>query len=183
VPEQGHYRNTIMDEAHNSAYSIHPRATKMYVDLRDKYWWRGLKGDVAKFVAHCNICQRVKIEHKKHSGLLQPLSIPEWKWQDISMDFINGLPRTQKANDLIWIIVDRLTKDMHFIHVCTTYGGDKLARLYIDNILKLHGVPKSIISDCGAQFVSKFWRSLHQALKTNLDYSSVYHSQTDGQTK
>jgi hypothetical protein len=79
VSEQGHYRNTIIDEAHNSAYSIHPRATKMFVDLRDKYWWRGMRGDVAKFVAQCDICQRVKIEHQKSSGLLQSLTIPEWK--------------------------------------------------------------------------------------------------------
>jgi hypothetical protein len=77
VPEQGHFRNTVMDEAHNSAYSIHPGATKMYVDLREKYWWKGMKGDVVKFIAQCDICQRVKIEHQKPSGLLQPLPIPE----------------------------------------------------------------------------------------------------------
>jgi hypothetical protein len=99
------------------------------------------------------------------------------------MDFVNGLPRTPRGNDSIWLIVDRLTKVAHFIPVRTTYGGDKLARLYVDNILELHGVPKSIISDRGAQFVSKFWRSLHQALKTNLDYSSAYHPQIDGQTE
>jgi hypothetical protein len=99
------------------------------------------------------------------------------------MDFVNGLLKTPRGNDSIWLIVDRLTKVAHFIPMRTTYGGDKLARLYVDNILKLHGVPKSIISDRGAQFVSKFWRSLHQALKTNLDYSSAYHPQIDGQTE
>jgi hypothetical protein len=99
------------------------------------------------------------------------------------MDFINGLPKTPKDNNSIWVIVDRLTKVAHFIPMHTTCGGDNLARLYIDNILKLHGVPKSIISDRGVQFVSKFWRSRHQALKTNLDYSSAYHPQTDRQTK
>jgi hypothetical protein len=166
VPEQGHYRNTIMDEGHNSAYSIHPRATKMYVDLREKYWWRGMKGDVATFVAQWEICQRVKIEHQKPSGLLQPLPISEWKWEDISMDFINGLPRTPKDTDLIWVIIDRLTKVAHFIPVSTTYGGDKLAELYIDNILKLHGVPKSA-----------------SRLKTHLDYSSTCDPQIDGQTE
>jgi hypothetical protein len=99
------------------------------------------------------------------------------------MNFINVLPRTPRGNDSTWVIVDRLTKVAHFIPVHTTYGEDKLVRLYIDNILKLHGVPKSIISYCGAQFISKFWRSLHQALKTNLHYSSAYHPQTDGQTE
>jgi hypothetical protein len=183
VPEQGHFKNTIMDEAHNSAYSIHPGATKMYVDIRDKYWWRGMKGDVARFVVQCDVCQRVKTEHQKPSGLLQPLPIPEWKWENISMDFINGLPKTPRGNDSIWVIVDCLTKVAHFIPVRTTYGGDKLAKLYINNILKLHGVPKSIVSDRRAQFVSKFWRSLHQALKTKLDFNSAYHPQTDGQTE
>jgi transposase InsO family protein len=99
------------------------------------------------------------------------------------MDFINGLPKTPRGNDSIWVIVDHLTKVAHFISVRTTYGGDKLAKLYIDNILKLHGVPKSIVSDRGAQFVSKFWRSLHQTLKTKLDFSSAYHPQTDGQAE
>jgi transposase InsO family protein len=98
-------------------------------------------------------------------------------------EFINWLPRTPRGNDSIWLIVDRLTKVAHFIPVRTMYGGDKLVKLYIDNILKLHGVPKSIISDREAQFVSKFWRSLHQALKTKLDFSSAYHHQTDGQTE
>jgi hypothetical protein len=97
------------------------------------------------------------------------------------MDFINELLRTPKDNDSIWVIVDRLTKVAHFIPVRTTYDRDKLVGLYIDNILKLHVVPKSIIPDCGAQFISKFWRSLHQALKTNQDYNSAYHPQTDGQ--
>jgi hypothetical protein len=96
-----------------------------------------MKGDVAKFLAHCDICQRVKIELQKLSGLLQPLHIPEWKWEDISIDFINGLPRTPKGNDSIWVIVDRLTKFTHFIPMCTTYGEYKLAKLYNDNILKL----------------------------------------------
>jgi hypothetical protein len=99
------------------------------------------------------------------------------------MGFINGLPRSPKCSDSIWVIVDCLTKVTHFNPVHTTYGGDKLVKLYIDNILKLHGVPKSIVSDRGAQFVSKFWRSLHQALKTKLDFSSAYHPQTNGQTK
>jgi hypothetical protein len=101
VLEQGHFKGTIMDEAHNSAYSIHPGATKMYVDIRGKYWWRGMNGDVPKFVAQCDMCQRVKAEQQKLSGLLQPLPIPEWKWEDISMNFINGLRRTPRGNDSI----------------------------------------------------------------------------------
>jgi transposase InsO family protein len=99
------------------------------------------------------------------------------------MDFIIGLPRTKSGNDSVWVVVDRLTKVAHFIPVRTTYGGDKLAKLYIDRIVKLHGVPKRIVSDRGTQFTSRFWRSLHEALGTKLDFSSAYHPQTDGQTE
>jgi hypothetical protein len=95
-----------MDEAHNSAYSIHPGSTKMYMDLKQKYWWDGMKADIARFVAHCDTCQRIKAEHQKPARLLQPLPIPVWKWDEISMDFVVGLPKTQKGHDSIWVIVD-----------------------------------------------------------------------------
>jgi hypothetical protein len=183
VPKQGHFRKTILDEAHNSIYSIHPGTTKMYLDLKEKYWWIGMKGDIARFVAQCDVCKRVKVEHQKPSGLLQPLPIPMWKWDEVSMDFITGLPRTKNGHDSIWVIVDKLTKVAHFIPVHTTYGGDKYAKLYIDRIMKLHGVPKRIVSDRGTQFTSRFWEKLHEALGTKLDFSSAYHPQTDGQTE
>ena len=140
-----------------------------------------MKADIAQFVAHCDICQRVKAEHQKPAGLLQPLPIPVWKWDEIGMDFVVGLPRTQKENDSIWVIVNRLTKVAHYLSVRTNYGGEKLARLYIDHIVKLHGVPSRIVSE--TQFTSKFWRSLHKAMGTKLDFSSAYHPQTDGQIK
>ena len=94
-----------------------------------------------------------------------------------------GLPRTQKGHDSIWVIVDRLTKSAHFIPVRTNYDGEKLAKLYIENIVKLHGVPSRIVSDRGTQFTSRFWKSLHKAMGTKLDFSSAYHPQTDGQTE
>jgi hypothetical protein len=183
VPDKDDLRELIMDEAHNSPYSIHPGCTKMFTDLRVKYWWTGMKFDIAGFVARCDTCQRVKAEHQRPAGLLQPLQVPTWKWDEIGMDFIVGLPRTQKGNDSIWVIVDRLTKVAHFIPVKTTYSGDKLAHLYIDNILRLHGIPSRIVSDRGPQFTSRFWKSLHTALGTKLDFSSAYHPQTDGQTE
>ena len=142
-----------------------------------------MKSDIAAYVARCDICQRVKAEHRRPAGLLQPLDIPVWKWEDISMDFIVGLPRTQKGNDSIWVIVDRLTKVAHFIPVKTTYPTDKLVDLYIDNILRLHGAPKTIVSDRGSQFTARFWKSFHKAMGTTLDYSTAFHPQTDGQTE
>jgi transposase InsO family protein len=97
------------------------------------------------------------------------------------MDFVVGLPKTPKGHDSIWVIVDRLTKVAHLLPVRTNYGVEKLARLYVDNIVKLHGVPSKIVSDRGTQFTSRFWKSLHKAMGTKLDFSSAYHPQTDGQ--
>jgi hypothetical protein len=115
-----------------------------------------MKRDIAEYVSLYDTCKRVKAEHQKPAGLLQPLKILEWKWEEIGMDFIVGLPRTQARYDSIWVIVDRLTKVTHFIPVKTTYSGAKLAELYMSRIVCLHGVPKKIVSDRGSQFTSKF---------------------------
>jgi hypothetical protein len=157
VPEIKEIGESILREAHDSAYSIHPGSTKMYHDLKSRYWWYGIKRAIAEYVALCDNCQRVKAEHQTPAGLLQPLKIPEWKWEEISMSFIVGLPKTQSGYDSIWVIVDRLSKVAHFILVKTTYKGSKLADLYIARIMCLHGVPKKIVSDQGTQFISKFW--------------------------
>jgi hypothetical protein len=183
VPETGDFRETILREAYDSAYSIHPGSTKMYQDLKQRYWWYSMKRDVASHVALCDTCHRVKAEHQRPAGLLQPLKVPEWKWEEIGMDFIVGLPRTQDGYDSIWVIMDRLTKVAHFIPVKTTYTGAKLAELYMSRIVCLHGVPKKIVSDRGTQFTSRFWGKLHESLDTKLNFSSAYHPQTDGQTE
>ena len=140
-----------------------------------------MKRDVAEYVALCDTYQRVKAEHQKPVELLQPLKILEWKWKEIGMDFIVGLPRTQAGYDAIWVIVDRLTKVAHFIPVKITYTGAKLAELYMAKIVCLHGVPKKIVSDRGTQFTSKFWENLHESMDTKLNFSSAYHPQTDGE--
>jgi hypothetical protein len=131
VPDVDHLCEKILQEAHDSANSIHPGSTKMYQDLKERYWWYGMKRDVAAHVALCDVCQRVEAEHQRLAGLLQPLKVPEWKWEEIGMDFIMGLPRTRDGYDSIWVIVDRLTKVAHFIPVQTTYIGAQLAELYI----------------------------------------------------
>jgi hypothetical protein len=157
VPEIKELRETILREAHNAAYSIHPGSTKMYQDLKQRYRWYGMKKDVAAHVALCDVCQKVKAEYQRPAGLLQPLKVPEWKWEEIGMDFIVGLPRTRDGYDSIWVIVDRLTKVAHFIPVKMTYTGVKLAELYNSRIVCLHGVSKKIVSDRGTQFTSRFW--------------------------
>jgi hypothetical protein len=145
----------------------------MYQDLKRKYWWYGLKRDVAAHVVMCNVFQRVKAEHQRPTGLLHPLKIPEWKWEEIGMDFITRLPRISKGYDSIWVIVDRLTKVAHFIPVKTTYKGYQLTELYMARIVSLHGVPKKLVSDRGSQFISKFWKSFHENMDTKLNFSSA----------
>jgi hypothetical protein len=140
-------KKKILDEAHTSRYSIHPGSTKMYHDLRQQFWWTRMKNEAAHYVSECDTCRKVKADYMKLGALLQPLSIPEWKWDDISMDFIVGLPTTAHKFDLIWVIVDRLSKFAHFIPVNTNYRVQKYAEVYIAHVLCLHGVLKMIISD------------------------------------
>jgi hypothetical protein len=149
VPNIKELKDKILREVHESAYCIHPGGNMMYHDLKATYCWYGMKRDVAEYVALCDTCQRVKAKHQRPTGLLQPLQVPEWKWEEIAMDFIVGLPRTQSGYDSIWVIVDRLTKVAHFIRVKTTYSGPQLAELYMSRIVCLHGVPKKILSDRG----------------------------------
>jgi len=183
VPNDEELKRRILEEAHKSKYTIHPGATKMYHDLKSVFWWPGMKGDITTFVSKCLTCQKVKIEHQRPAGLLQPLDIPIWKWDSVSMDFIMGLPRTVTGHDAIWVIVDRLTKSAHFLAMKSTYTLDRLAQLYVKEIVRLHGIPSSIISDRDPRFTSKFWRSLQEALGTKLHFSTAYHPQTDGQTE
>ncbi|KAH0655152.1 hypothetical protein KY285_030034 [Solanum tuberosum] len=183
VPDMGELRQHILTEAHNSRYSIHPGATKMYRDLREVYWWNGMKRDIANFVAKCPNCQQVKVEHQKPGGMTQEIDIPTLKWEVINMDFITGLPRTRRQHDSIWVIVDRVTKSSHFLAVKTTDSAEDYAKLYINEIVRLHGVPLSIISDRGPQFTSHFWKSFQKGLGTQVNLSTTFHPQTDGQAE
>jgi len=155
----------------------------MYHDVKEQYWWDNMKKSIAEFVAQCPNCQQVKIEHQKPSGLIQNIEIPTWKWEVINMDFIIGLPRSYHKFDSIWVIVDRLTKSAHFLPVKTTYTAEDYAKLYIKEIVRLHGVPVSIISDRGAQFTANFWRSFQKGLGTQVNLSTAFHPQTDGQAE
>jgi hypothetical protein len=153
----------------------------MYQDLKQHYWWTKMKIEIARYVTRCDTCTRVKAIHMKTAEPLQSLPIPTWKWEDISMDFIVGLLRTVKGFDSIWVIVDRLTKIAHFLPLKMDHPVVVYAQLYIAHILSLHGVPKTIISDRGPQFVSKFWSEQHKSFGTKLLHSLAYHPQTSGQ--
>ncbi|GJZ89544.1 putative reverse transcriptase domain-containing protein [Tanacetum coccineum] len=161
LPLFGGLRGLIMLESHKSKYSIHPGSDKMYHDLKKLYWWPNMKADIATY---------------------QP-EIPVWKWERITMDFITKLPRTPSGYDSIWVIVDRLTKSAHFIPMNEKYKMERLTRLYLKEIVCRHRVPVSIISDRDPRFASRFLRSLQKSLGTNLDMSTTYHPETDGQSE
>ncbi|WVZ85022.1 hypothetical protein U9M48_031986 [Paspalum notatum var. saurae] len=142
VPKDMELRKRILDEAHSSMFTMHLGSNKMYQDLKQKFWWTRMKREIAKY--------RVKADHLKPAGMLQPLAVPAWKWEDVHMDFIVGLPRTQKGYDSIWVIIDRLTKSAHFLPVKTHYTAATYAELYISRVVSLHGVPQTITSDRGS---------------------------------
>ncbi|GJZ13926.1 retrotransposon protein, putative, ty3-gypsy subclass, partial [Tanacetum coccineum] len=128
-------------------YSIHLVADKMYHNLRDLYWWLGMKKGIAEYVSKCLMCSKIKAEHQKPLGLLQQLEIPEWKWEKITMDLVIKLPRSSGGYDAIWVIMDRLTKSAHFLPIREDFKTEKLARIYINEIIARYSVPVSIISD------------------------------------
>ncbi|GJT64875.1 putative reverse transcriptase domain-containing protein, partial [Tanacetum coccineum] len=182
VPLVGGVRTVIMDEAHKSKYFVHPGADKMYHDLRNMYWWPGMKRDIATYVSKCLTCSKVKAEHQRPSGLLQQPEIPEWKWDKITMDFITKLPKSKNGHDMIWVIVDRLTKSAHFLAIREEYSTKRLAKIYINEIVARHGVPVSIILDRDGRFTSRCWQTIQKALGTRLDMSTAYHPQTSNRT-
>ncbi|KAL0561192.1 hypothetical protein IC582_001613 [Cucumis melo] len=159
VPSDSVVKTELLSEAHSSPFSIHPGSTKMYQDLKRVYWWRNMKREVAEFVSKCLVCQQVKTPRQKPAGLLQPLSVPEWKWENV------------------------LTKSAHFVPGKSTYTASKWAQLYMSEIVRLHGVPVSIVSDRDARFTSKFWKGLQTSMGTRLDFSTTFHQQTNGQTE
>ncbi|GJT59112.1 putative reverse transcriptase domain-containing protein [Tanacetum coccineum] len=183
IPSVGGIRKLIMNEAHTSRYSVHPGADKMYYDLRDLYWWPGKKKDIVGYVSKCLTCSKINKEHQKPSGLLQQPKNPEWKWENITMDLVTRLPRSSSGYDAIWIIMDRLTKSAHFLPIRKDFKMERLARIYINEIVARHNGPVSIISDRDGRYASHFWRSLQKALGTRLDMSTAYHPQINGQSE
>ncbi|GJW65454.1 putative reverse transcriptase domain-containing protein [Tanacetum coccineum] len=171
IPCFGNLRALIMHESHKSKYSIHPGSDKMYQDLKKLYWWPNMKAEIATYVSKCMTCAKVKAEYQKPSGLLVQPKIPEWKWENITMDFVTKLPKTASGQDMIWVIVDRLTKSAHFLPAKENDSMEKLTRQYLKEVVSRHGVPVSIISD------------RDEAFGTQLDMSTAYHPETDGQSE
>ncbi|GKC67089.1 putative reverse transcriptase domain-containing protein [Tanacetum coccineum] len=183
VPLVGDVRTVILNEAHKSSYFVHPGADKMYHDLRDMYWWPGMKRDITTYVSKCLTCAKVKAEHQRPSDLLQQPKIPEWKWDKITRDLITKVPRSKSGHDAIWVIVDRLTKLAHFLAICEDFNMQKLAKLYIDVIVARHGMDGQ--SECTIQTLKDMLRAcvidfggswdVHLPL-AEFSYNNSYHS-------
>jgi hypothetical protein len=155
----------------------------MIMATRKQFYWPGLKKDIANYLAKCLECQQVKAEHRHPVGLSQPLPIPKWKWETISMDFITELPTSTRKNDAIMVVVDKLSKSAHFIPFKSTCKALDIASIFMKEIFRLHGMTKKIMSDKDTEFTSNFWKSLMVGLETKLLFSITYHLQTDGQTE
>nr|GEY54985.1 reverse transcriptase domain-containing protein [Tanacetum cinerariifolium] len=147
LPCYGNLRTVIMHESYKSKYSVHHGSDKMYQDIKKLYWWPNMKADIATYVSKCLICAKVKAEHQRPSGLLVQPKIPEWKWDNITMDFVTKLPKSSQGYNTIWLIVDRLTKSVIFTPIRETDPMDKLARIYLKEVVTRHEIPVSIISD------------------------------------
>ncbi|GJS88929.1 putative reverse transcriptase domain-containing protein [Tanacetum coccineum] len=173
LPCYGNLRTVIMHESYKSKYSIHPGSDKMYQDMKKLYWWPNMKADITTYVSKCLTCAKVKDDHQRPSGLLVQPKIPQWKWDNITMDFITKLPKSSQGYDTIWVIVDRLTKYTIFIQMRETDPMERLTRMYLKKVVTRYGIPISIIYDRDPRFASNFWRSLQKALGTNLDMQIV----------
>nr|GFA45855.1 putative reverse transcriptase domain-containing protein [Tanacetum cinerariifolium] len=181
LPCYGDLRSVIMHESHKSRYSIHPGSKKMYQDVKKLYWWPNMKAGITTYVSKCLTCARVKAKHQRPSGLLVQPAILEWKWDNITMDFITKLPKSSQGFETIWVIMDRLTKSAHFLPIRENDSLEKLARLYLNKIVARHEIPVSIICDRDGRFTSNFWKSFQKALDTDICMSTAYHPETDAE--
>jgi hypothetical protein len=183
IPDSTELKLTVLDEVHKKPYSSHPGYQKIVTTLRKLFYWPNMKGKIAEYLARFQYCQQVKAEHQHPTGLLQPLPVPEWKWETISLDFITGFPKTQKHNDSIMVVIDKLSKSAHFNPVKSTFKVIKTVEIFMKEIFRLHGIPKMVISDRDIKFTSSFWKKLFAGINTNLNFSTSYHPQMDGQTE
>lgn len=174
-------KDKIFDSFHSSAFGGHSGQRVTLHRLKQVFYWPHMKQFVASKVSECPECQISKIEHVPCPGLLDPLTIPNMKWAEISMDFVEGLPKS-KGKDVILVVVNRLTKYVHFILLLHPCSVKSVAKLFMDNIYKLHGAPKVIVTDRDRIFTSKLWQEIFTALKVKLHFTSAYHPESDGQT-
>ncbi|CAA0826204.1 Unknown protein, partial [Striga hermonthica] len=182
VPEAGSLREDIIRHFHDSKFGGYSGVLRTWMRIASTFYWPGLRGDVRDYVGRCDECQRTKADVHRPGGLLQPLPVPARIWEDITMDFIEGLPLSNGFNGVM-VVVDRLTKYAHFIPLTHPYTAKSIAKLFVEYVMTLHGLPRSIVSDRDRIFMSSFWSEFFKLQGTELSMSSTYHPQTDGQTE
>jgi hypothetical protein len=183
IPDYDDLRLEILRDNHDSKVAGHLGVEKTSDAVRRKFYWPRLGRTIKAYVLSCDDCQRNKPHQRRPAGLLQPLPIPKGRWEDIAMDYVVQLPRTPRGHDAILVVVDRLTKRAHFIPTRTNVTAVETAQLFIDNVFRLHGLPRTIVTDRDARFMGNFWRSLFSLLDVKLTPSTAFHPQTDGQTE
>ena len=161
-------------------YAGHPGYQKTVAAVKSHYFCPGMKIEIVEYIARCMECYKVKAEHRHPAGLLQPLPIPEGEWEVVRIDFITGLPRTNKQHDSIMVVVDKLTKYSHFIPLKTTHKATYVVDIFLKEVAHLHRIPKTIMFDRDPKFTSYFWKGLFKGFGTNLNFSTAYHPESDG---
>lgn len=175
-------RTILLQDYHSSAFGGHSRIRATYQRIKRLFYWPGLKKKVENYIRECPMCQVTKSENIHIPGLLNPLEIPHMAWTHISMDFIEGLPKSH-GKDVILVVVDRLTKYAHFVAMSHPYSVEQVVEVFMNNIHKLHGMPMAIVTDRDRIFTSQFFQKVFKAMKVHLRFSTAYHPQTDSQTK
>ena len=181
IPKSG-FRELLIQELHGGALAGHFGIEKTCSMLKEHYYWPSMAKDVEHLVRRCSVCQLAK-SHLRPQGLYSPLPVPHGPWEDVSLDFITGLPKTQRQKDSIMVVVDRFSKMAHFVACHTTNDASHVSNLYFKEIVRLHGIPRSMVSDRDTKFLSHFWLTLWRKLGTHLKFSTTCHPQTDGQTE
>ena len=182
IPNNKKTKEIILKENHDEIDVGHPEQHQMMELVKRTYWWPGLKEDIKNYIQEYLKCQQNKVQHQKRAGELHPLEIPQGPWQEISIDII-GLLLRSNGIDAIVVIMDRFTKMIHLKATTTNISSEEIAKIYQDNIWKLHRIPRKILSDKRPQFASKFMEELTKTLGMKRQLSTAYHPQTDGQTK
>ena len=183
IPDIKELKKNILHDHHDSLTAGHFGFDKTYEAIHKLYYWPKMSRDIRKYIMSCDTCQRAKTQPHKPAGLLQPLPIPNYPWEEVSMDFITTLPKTKTGHDAILVVVDRLTKMAHFIPTTTNADAPSTANLFFNHVFRIHGLPKKIISDRDPKFTSHFWKKISSLLDLKLGISTAFHPQTDGQTE
>lgn len=174
-------KHRLLHDFHNSRLGGHAGSLRTFMRLSAQFFWKGMRQDVHQYVKQCMVCQQVKDETTLPAGLLNPLPIPQQIWEDIAMDFVCGLPPS-KGYTVIYVVIDRLSKYGHFMPLKGDFSSTVVAETFIQAVLKLHGIPRSIVCDRDKTFISRFWQHLFSKMGTSIQMSTAYHPQSDGQT-